>query len=101
MIIVSNRISVKPEYAEAFEERFANRAAMVEQREGFISFRLLRPSAPEHPYVVMTTWESHEAFTAWTESEEFRHGHAQSGTLPEETYRGMPVLEIHSVIQDA
>ncbi|PJF41828.1 MAG: antibiotic biosynthesis monooxygenase [Phototrophicales bacterium] len=99
MIVTCNRIPVNPEHAAAFEERFADRASLVDGMDGFIAFQLLRPTKPDDPYIVMTFWESEEHFKAWTESEEFKEGHARSGTLPPQTFRGHPKLEIYEVIQ--
>jgi heme-degrading monooxygenase HmoA len=99
MIVVCNRIPVNPEHAAAFEERFADRASLVDGMPGFVSFQLLRPSNPADPYVVMTFWESQEHFHAWTESAAFKEGHARSGTLPPETFLGHPSIEVHEVIQ--
>lgn len=99
MIIVCNRIPVKPEYATQLEERFADRAGLVNQMPGFISFQLLRPRNPEDPYVVMTFWETEEAFRAWTQSAEFKEGHSRSGQLPPEAFAGKSKAEIHEVIQ--
>lgn len=99
MIIAANRIPVNPEHAEAFEEVFSQRAGLVDGMDGFISFQILRPTKPEDPYIVQTLWESREQFEAWTSSEEFKRGHAQSGTLPRETFLGHPTIEVHEVIQ--
>jgi heme-degrading monooxygenase HmoA len=99
MIVVSNRIGVNPEHKEAFETTFAARAGLVDGMTGFVSFQLLRPTAEGDPYIVMTFWEDEAAFKAWTESDEFKQGHAVSGTLPRETFAGHPKLEIHQVIQ--
>lgn len=99
MIVTSNRIPVNLEHAEAFENRFSNRASQVDDMDGFIAFQLLRPTKEGDPYIVMTFWESQSHFEAWTNSEEFKQGHAKSGTLPEGTFLGHPVLETHEVIQ--
>jgi len=99
MIITSNRIPVNPEHKDAFEERFKNRASQVDGMDGFIAFQLLRPVKEEDPYIVMTFWESQAHFEAWTNSEAFKEGHAKSGTLPEGTFAGHPVLEMYEVIQ--
>ncbi|MGJ3241204.1 MAG: antibiotic biosynthesis monooxygenase family protein [Anaerolineae bacterium] len=99
MIVTCNRIPVNPEHAEAFEERFADRSALVDGMPGFISFQLLRPQKAEDPYIVMTFWESKEHFQAWTQSDEFKEGHARSGSLPPETFSGHPKLEMFDVIQ--
>jgi len=99
MIVVCNRIPVHPDYFDAFEERFKDRAALVDGMDGFISFQLLRPHNAEHPYTVMTFWESKDHYEAWINSEEFKQGHAQSGRMPSEAFLGHPMLETFDVIQ--
>lgn len=101
MITVANRMMVAPEYAEAFEERFRTRAGLVDGMPGFLRNVVLRPSAPGQPYVVLTFWESREAFEAWTSSDEFKQGHARSSTLPREAFLPGGALEVHEVIQDS
>lgn len=101
MITVANRIYVNPEYAEAFEERFRNRAHLVDKMPGFIMNQLLRPTRPGDPYIVLTYWERYEDFKAWTTSEAFREGHARSGTLPKAAFDQANRLEIHQVILDS
>lgn len=101
MITVANRIYVHPDYAEAFEERFRRRAGLVDGMEGFLSNLVLRPSKPTDPYVVLTFWESKQHFVAWTKSDEFVRGHAQSSTLPKEAFSGQSKLEIHEVFLDS
>ncbi|MBA3440864.1 MAG: antibiotic biosynthesis monooxygenase [Pyrinomonadaceae bacterium] len=101
MITVANRIYVKAEYAEAFEERFRARAGLVDKMAGFISNQILRPVNEGDPYVVFTTWMSRQDFLNWVRSEAFVKGHAQSGTLPKEAFTGPNVLEMHEVIQDS
>ena len=101
MYIVCNRIPVNPGYEDAFEERFANRANLVDGMPGFVSFNLLRPQEAGDPYVVMTFWESEADFKNWTDSESFKDGHKQGSTLPPETFAGRPKLEYFEVIQSA
>lgn len=101
MITVANRIYVKPEYAEAFEERFRNRAGLVDGMPGFISNQVLRPVNEGDPYVVFTLWNSRPDFLNWVRSDEFVKGHAQSGTLPKDAFTGPNVLELHEVVQDS
>jgi heme-degrading monooxygenase HmoA len=99
MIVICNRIPVNSEHAAAFEERFADRANLVDGMAGFISFQLLRPKQEGDPYVVMTFWETEADFKAWTQSAEFKEGHARSGSLPPETFAGHPKIEMFEVIQ--
>lgn len=101
MITTANRIFVHPEYAEQFEERFRNRARLVDGMPGFIRNQLLRPADPQDPYIVLTVWESKEHFKAWVESEEFRRGHARSGSLPREAFSAPNKLEVHEIILDS
>ncbi len=101
MITVANRIYVKPEYADAFETAFRERAGLVDGMPGFVSNQVLRPVNEGDPYVVFTTWNSREDFLGWVRSEAFTKGHAQSGTLPRDAYPQPNVLEMHEVIQDS
>lgn len=101
MIAVMNRIPVNPDHAEAFEARFSDRAALVDGMDGFVAFRLMRPSNPGDPYIVMTFWESQTHFDTWTQSAEFKEGHARAGQLPKEAFLGHPKVEVMEIIQEA
>ncbi|MDR7578292.1 MAG: antibiotic biosynthesis monooxygenase, partial [Armatimonadota bacterium] len=46
-------------------------------------------------------WQTREAFEAWTRSEAFQRGHARSGTLPREAFRGPSKLERYELILDS
>jgi heme-degrading monooxygenase HmoA len=97
MITVANRIEVAPENAEAFERAFRQRAGHVDETPGFIRNQVLRPTREGDPYVVLTTWESRQAFEAWTRSESFKKAHANAGATP----TGASRLEVHQIIQDS
>jgi heme-degrading monooxygenase HmoA len=101
VITVANRIYVTPEYAEAFEQRFRERAGLVDGMPGFISNQVLRPVNEGDPYVVFTIWNSRQDFLNWVRSDEFVKGHAQSGSLPREAFSRSNVLEMHEVVQDS
>ena len=101
VITVANRIYVTPEYAEAFEQRFRERAGLVDQMPGFISNQILRPVNEGDPYVVFTIWKSRQDFLNWVRSDAFVKGHAQSGSLPKEAFSKANVLEMHEVVQDS
>jgi heme-degrading monooxygenase HmoA len=101
MITVANRLYVKPEYADAFEKVFRERAGLVDEMPGFVSNQVLRPVNEGQPYVVLTIWESREAFMGWIRSDAFIKGHAQSGTLPKDAYFQQNALEMHEIIQDS
>jgi heme oxygenase (mycobilin-producing) len=101
VITVANRIYVTPEYAEVFEQRFRERAMLVDQMPGFVSNQVLRPVNEGDPYVVFTFWNSRQDFLNWVRSDAFVKGHAQSGSLPKEAFSRSNVLEMHEVVQDS
>ncbi|WP_117238345.1 antibiotic biosynthesis monooxygenase family protein [Thermus sediminis] len=100
MFVTMNRIPVRPEYRERFEEAFRQRARLVDQAPGFLRNLVLRPKDPGDPYIVLTFWESEAAFLAWTQSPAFREGHAR-GTLPKEAFLEPSRLEAYAVVLDS
>ncbi len=101
MFVVMNRIPVRPEFHEAFEARFRDRAREVDEQPGFLRAWVLRPADPEGAYVVLTLWASEEAFEGWRRSEAFQRGHARPGALPAEAFRGPSQLERYQVVVDS
>ena len=97
MITVANRIYVNPDHTEAFEERFKNRRGLVDNMPGFINNYVLRPTKEGDPYVVLTFWESQEAFEGWVNSPEFKQGHARSGTMSKDAFPRKNEMEMHEV----
>ena len=77
-VVKINAIHVPDGMGPQLEQRFAGRAKMVEQFDGFEDFQLLRPVEGEQRYFVYTRWASEEHFQAWLESREFSQGHAQA-----------------------
>lgn len=64
-VVKINAIDVPPGAGPELEKRFAQRAHTVETSPGFLGFQLLRPTAGDDRYFVVTQWESDEAFQAW------------------------------------
>ncbi|SDE31099.1 antibiotic biosynthesis monooxygenase family protein [Nocardioides lianchengensis] len=64
-VVKINAISVPPQAHEELEKRFAARAHSVDGSPGFLGFQLLRPTAGEERYFVVTQWEDEESFAAW------------------------------------
>ncbi|NLU82115.1 antibiotic biosynthesis monooxygenase [Rhodococcus sp. HNM0569] len=64
-VVKINAIDVPEGAGPELEKRFANRAHTVENSPGFLGFQLLRPTAGETRYFVVTEWETEEAFAAW------------------------------------
>ena len=77
-VVKINAITVPEGRGHELEERFAQRAAAVENAPGFEGFELLRPVDGESRYFVYTRWESEEAFQNWFQSQAFAQGHVQA-----------------------
>jgi len=77
-VVKINAIEVPAGAGREMEQRFAARAGMVDQQPGFEEFMLLRPTAGEERYFVLTRWESEEAFQNWLSGQAFQHGHGQT-----------------------
>jgi heme-degrading monooxygenase HmoA len=111
MVIVTNRIPVAAGHEEAFEERFKNRAHLIDKSPGFLWNKILRPIKRrlDHKtgeivetdettyYLVQTAWESEDRFWDWTKSPEFMQAH--KNRPPAEMFAGPNVLEIHEIAQ--
>jgi heme oxygenase (mycobilin-producing) len=74
-VVKINAIEVPPGAGPELEQRFAARAGMVDQQPGFEEFMLLRPTAGDERYFVLTRWESEEAFQNWRSGQAFQHQH--------------------------
>lgn len=73
--VAINHIRCHEEYRERFEELFRTRAHAIDRMPGFCGMQVLRPQKPDEPYLVVSFWESQEAFRAWVGSPEFLEGH--------------------------
>jgi heme-degrading monooxygenase HmoA len=94
--IAMNRFTVNPERGADFEEHWRKRESYLHEVPGFMRFSLLRGDEPGQ-YVSHSSWESREAFEAWTKSESFRKAHAQART-PEGILVGHPRLELWEAV---
>ena len=66
-IVKINVLTVSAEQRETLEKRFASRAGVVENSDGFEWFELLRPVDGTDNYLVYTRWRDEAAFQAWME----------------------------------
>ena len=64
-VVKINAIHVPEGQGDELEKRFAARAGVVEQSDGFRGFQLLRPVKGDDRYFVVTHWDSEEAYDAW------------------------------------
>lgn len=91
-VVKINAITIPEGMGPQLEGRFAGRAKMVEQFEGFEDFQLLRPTEGESRYFVYTRWASEADFQNWMNSQDFERGHG-SGQADGNTEQRKPVAQ--------
>lgn len=94
MFVAMNRFKVVKGKEAEFEAVWRGRDSRLHELDGFKSFHLMRGAeAEDHTlYASHTIWESREAFTAWTKSEQFRESHKNAGSNAP-LYLGHPNFE--------
>ncbi|MFC6152999.1 antibiotic biosynthesis monooxygenase family protein [Nocardioides yefusunii] len=68
-LVKINAISVPPQAGAELERRFSERAGQMNGTPGFLGFQLLRPTANETRYFVVTQWADEESFVAWRDGD--------------------------------
>ena len=76
--VAINSIECAPEYVQRFEDLFLTRAHAIDKMDGFRGMTVLSPQSTDKPYLVVSYWESEQAFRAWTGSEAFIEGHRRA-----------------------
>ncbi len=72
--VAINYILCEDNYRERFEQLFATRAHAIDRMPGFVDMQVLRPNKPGE-YLIVSHWDSEDAFKTWTSSPEFLEGH--------------------------
>jgi heme-degrading monooxygenase HmoA len=72
--VAINYIRCEDHYRERFEQLFASRAHAIDRMPGFTDMQVLKPNQ-DGEYLIVSHWESEEAFKKWTGSPEFLEGH--------------------------
>ncbi|MXW36531.1 MAG: antibiotic biosynthesis monooxygenase [Chloroflexi bacterium] len=76
MFIAMNRFQIAEGREEEFERSWRERDSYLDEVPGFQHFALLKGDNPGE-YISHSTWESRDAFVAWTQSDVFRKAHGQ------------------------
>ncbi|REE98979.1 antibiotic biosynthesis monooxygenase family protein [Thermomonospora umbrina] len=87
-VVKINVLTVSEEMRTELERRFGGRAGLVESADGFEHFELLRPVEGTDRYLVYTKWRDEQSFQKWTESQDFRRGHAEAAKDAAQQGRG-------------
>ena len=98
-VVKINAIHVPEGAGAELEKRFAARAGTVDKAPGFLGFQLLRPTAGEDRYFVVTHWADEESFAAWRDGDA-RAAHADTpGEAPKRPVAtGADLLEFEVVL---
>ncbi|MBS1515394.1 MAG: antibiotic biosynthesis monooxygenase [Bacteroidetes bacterium] len=72
--VAINYITCKDEYKKRFEQLFASRAKAIDRMPGFHDMQVLKPT-DGNVYLIVSQWDSPDAFRNWTKSPEFIEGH--------------------------
>lgn len=73
--VAINYIECTQEYVKRFEELFTTRAHAIDKLAGFRNMYVLKPTAQDDKYLIVSHWDSEDNFKAWTRSEAFIEGH--------------------------
>ncbi|MCY4615111.1 MAG: antibiotic biosynthesis monooxygenase [Chloroflexi bacterium] len=76
MFVAMNRFQISEGQEEEFERSWRERDSYLDEVPGFQKFALLKGDQAGE-YISHSTWESRDAFEAWTQSDVFRKAHGQ------------------------
>ena len=62
-------------HEEMFEDKFLQRDKHLQDVPGFKALRFLRPKTYGRHYIIVTLWESRQAFYDWQNSREYAETH--------------------------
>ena len=101
MYVAMNRFRVNEGFEDGFEAIWRQRDRYLEDVAGFRGFRLLRGDTEEGltAFISHSTWDSKDAFVAWTQSEAFRKAHGDARS-PKGTLAGHPEFSGYEVVLD-
>lgn len=96
-VVKINAISVPEGSGPALEARFAARKHSVDSSPGFEGFQLLRPTAGEDRYFVVTHWATEADFQNWREHRAGAAHAGQDGEQRQPVATGAALLEFEVV----
>ena len=77
---VLNHLFVNEGHEEMFEDKFLQRDKHLQDVPGFKALTFLRPKTYGRHYIIVTLWESRQAFYDWQNSREYAETHKKRGT---------------------
>lgn len=95
-IVKINALQVPPVAGPELERRFEERNAAIAKVPGFLGYQLLRPTAGEDRYFVVTQWVDEDAYQQWLAGRAPRPADA-----PALTFTGSDIMEFDVVMDIA
>ncbi|WP_096188057.1 antibiotic biosynthesis monooxygenase family protein [Evansella halocellulosilytica] len=77
MYVVCNELHVPKEGRENVKNRFSGSADNMKKIPGCLDFMFLDPEDSDNYQVVLTKWESKDAYEAWINSQAFKDAHKE------------------------
>ncbi|UCZ54153.1 antibiotic biosynthesis monooxygenase [Bacillus shivajii] len=77
MYVVFNELHVPKEGREHVTNRFSESGEKMKKVPGCLDFMFLNPEDDDNYQIVVTKWESKEAFEDWTNSQAFKDAHKE------------------------
>lgn len=97
-IIKINALTVPEGQGPELEKRFAARKHVVDDAPGFKGFKLLRPTAGEQRYFVLTEWEDEESYVAWRDGDARKAHQGDPAEKPAPVATKAELLEFEAVL---
>jgi heme oxygenase (mycobilin-producing) len=94
MFVSMNCVTPAPEEAGDFERAFLDRQRLMGDSPGFVRFAFLKPLRNDE-YLVMSEWESEQAFRDWVSSDAFKAAHRGDG---QRSFGGHSELRTYEVL---
>ncbi|MCT2595851.1 antibiotic biosynthesis monooxygenase family protein [Staphylococcus warneri] len=77
---VLNHLYVNEDKETQFEDKFLGRQKHLQDVPGFKALRFLRPQTKHKHYIIVTLWQSRQAFYDWQKSSAYAQIHRKRGT---------------------
>ncbi|MBI5973036.1 antibiotic biosynthesis monooxygenase family protein [Staphylococcus caledonicus] len=77
---VLNHLFVNDKMENQFEKKFLERPKYLQDEPVFKALRFLRPESLDRHYIILTLWESRQAFYDWQNSTAYSKTHKKRGT---------------------
>lgn len=95
MFIAMNRFQIAEGQEPEFERMWRERESYLKGVPGFVQFALLKGDT-QGDYISHSTWESRDAFIAWTQSTAFAAAHRQGSVAG--VIKGPPHLQTYEAV---